>query len=63
MQRKVCHNCQDRQPEGACRKTCEKWQEEQRLWDEEMEKRKARCQGNYFSRNAQACRNRKARGH
>lgn len=63
MKRQVCHHCPDRQPEGACRKTCEKWQEEQRLWDEEMEKRKARCQGNYYSHNARACIEKRLRGH
>lgn len=63
MQRKVCHNCPDRQPEGACRKTCERWIEEQRLWDAEMEKRKARCQGNYYSHNARACMEKKLKGH
>lgn len=63
MQRKVCHNCPDSQPEGACRKTCERWIEEQRLWDLEMEKRKARCQGNYYSLNARKCMDKRSRGH
>lgn len=63
MRRKVCHNCPDRTEAGACRKTCERWIEEQRLWDEEMQKRIAINKGKYFSLNAKACITKKLKGH
>lgn len=63
MQRKVCHHCPDRQPEGTCRKTCERWQEEQRQWDAEMEKRKAFSKGLYFSQNAVKACDKRRKGH
>ena len=63
MQRKVCHHCPDRQPEGACRKTCERWIEEQRQWDAEMEKRIACSRGQYYSHNASKCIEKKLKGH
>ena len=63
MQRKVCHNCQKRQPEGACRKTCPEWQKEQLLYEEDMKKRIAFSRGQYYSHNASKCIEKRLKGH
>ena len=63
MKRKVCHQCTKRQPEGACRKTCPEWQKEQAEYEADMARRKAFCQGRYYSQNASKCIEKRLKGH